>query len=318
MPPGRRPPKKPDDFGAYDTALTELPAPTAIYDAQEDLRELQTTATQDRIKETQRHLGATSALTNQQAAQDMAALGTASANRQSLYSQDIASTESQGAFREQYALAGESALQTARDNQLAGYDLDLARLGGASSLLGSRYEKGKADQSQSAYNQALGSMYSEGSSAGFAKQADQSLADSASRDSDLLDSEYTQAGKDVSAQIQKTKLGRSSTEDSFDHRLSMAGLQRNMDLEQVRQQVDRLRTQSGAERDENEYRTARADLSLQLENERTTNNLAIQDLSLALSEARELPESISILNEQTMRLAQNAAHWNESIRSGGN
>ena len=317
MPPDRRL-KKTDDFGAYDTALTELPATTAIYDAREDLRELQSTATQDRIKETQKHLGAASDLTNQQAAQDMAALGTASGNRQALYEQDIASAESQGALREQYSLEGESALRTARDNQLAGYDLELNSLGGKTGLLGARYEKGKADQRQSAYNAALGSMYSGGTAAGLAQGADQSLADAAGRSSSLLDTEFSQADSDLSTQIQKTELGRESTSEEYGHRLTMAGMQRDMDIDKVRQQVDRLRTQSGADRDENEYRQARAELSLQLENEMTRNNLAIQDLSLSLSEAQELPESISILNEQTVRLAQNAAHWNESIRSGGN
>ena len=388
---------KPDDSAAYTTALTE------IYGAKEELNALGAAAQQTKIKTTLGHLGTANELSNQQAAQDMAALGTSSANRQALYSQDISSAEAQGALREQYALEGESALrtafdnsqslysqdissaeaqgesrrllslegdaalQTSRDNQLAGYDLELSNLGGRSGLLGSRHEKAQADleddsenRRQSAYNAALGSMYSGGTAAGLAQSADQSLADTArraqgsiDRQSSLLDSEFAQAGSDLSTKIQKTELGRESTveeyghrlamsgmqremgvaqvdqqvarmglqrsssSEDFEHRLSMAEMQRDMDMDKVRQQVDRLRTQSGSERDENEYRMARAELSLQLQNSVSDNNIAIQEQALGLAQASEPLEATIFVNENVARLDRNSSNTFEGILVGG-
>ena len=281
---------KPDDSAAYDTALTE------IYGSKEELNALGAQAQQAGLQRSIEHLGTANELSNQLAAQDQAAQGKSSANRQALYSQDIASSEAQGALREQYSMEGASALRTARDNQLAGYDLELANLSDDS-----------ANQQQSAYNAALGSMYSKGSSAGFAKQADQSLADTAGR-----------AGSDLNTQIQKTTLGRSSTAESFEHRLTMAEMQRDMDIQQVRQQVDRLRTQSGAERDDNEYRLARAELSLQLQNSVSDNNIAIQEQALGLAQASEPLEAKIFINENVSRLDRKSSNTFEEILMGSN
>ena len=316
---------KTDDSAAYDTALTE------IYGAKEELNALDAAAQQTKLKTTIGHLGTANELANQLAGQDQAALGTSSANRQALYAQGIDSAEAQGEHRRLYSMAGDSALRNARDNQLAGYDLELDNLGGRSGLLGARHEKAQADladdsanQQQSAYNSALGSMYSGGSSAGFAKSADQSLAetagraqDSIDRESSLVDTAFAQAGSDLSTQIQKTELGRSSTVEAAEHRLGMSSMQRQMEMDKVRQQVDRLRTQSGADRDDNEYRTARAELSLQLQNEVSDNNIAIQEQALGLAQASEPLEAKALANEGAALLARNSANTFESILVGG-
>ena len=331
MPPGRKPPKRrrveeETYAGAYDTALTE------VYGAKEELNLLNATDTQERLKSSIDHLGSTNELTNQQAGLDSAALSMSQSNRQSLYAQDTASIETMGEYRTQLHEGGVSALQTARDNQLAGYDLDLESLGGRGGLLGARHEKGQADladdaanQRQSAYNAALGSMYSGGSAAGLAQSADQSLADTASRaqgsverQSSLLDTEYAQAKTDVSTQIAKTQLGRQSVLDNSEHRLNEAGVKQQMDLQNVRQQVERLRTQSGADRDEGEYRQARADLTLQLQNEVSANNIAIQEQSLALSQATQPLEAQIFSFEQVNLFDRKAANTFEMIMNGGN
>ena len=311
--------------GAFDTAITN------IYKAKSELSELKYDAQDDTISENIENLEETNRITGQIAANDINRITERGAESQGLFSHDIDTARTLGEKTSEAYDLNVAGLESARDYDLAGLDLELGRLGGQQGLIDSRYQKGQADlTSQSrteelgAYSAALANAYSSGSGAGFAQQGDRQIAEQASlrqgtigRESRLLGEEYSQASRDLSTQIGRIELGKGSTEAAYGNRIASTRQQQDIAATQTAASIERQGLLKNTDAAETKTQLERADLALQLENEQHANNVRLQEIAQALAEASKGHQTTILINERATLLAQNAFNQAQLDLYGG-
>ena len=314
-----------DDDAAFRDAVTQ------IYKSKGKLSEFQYGAQRDVIDQNIENLNETNRITGEIAAGDISRIQEQGAESQAIYGHDIASTQALSRLSGEAHDLGIAGLQSSRDYSLAGYDQDIARLGGERGITGARFAKGGADildasrsAELNAYTAAVNNMYSSGTSAGFAQKGDENLARAAGiqqsrlgRDLGLLSLEADKAQQDISFQIDKTQLARDATASSFGTRIGQAEKSKEIAATEAEASIRRQGLLKGADKNETDARVERAQMALELENTRNAHNLALQDIAKRLAESSEPHQNTILLNEMRAMLEGLVTEYEIELNGGG-